>query len=82
MSYDSTLARPVMRVPRDRAGEAIAGLRALGITHVLFVRDELARLDTYQLAIASPAIQQACAVIYEDHRVWVCRVDYSRFVLR
>ena len=80
VSYDSTMARHVMRVPRDKAGDAIAGLRALGITHVLFVRDELARLDTYPLAITSPAIQQACAVIYEDHRVWVCSLDYSRFV--
>jgi hypothetical protein len=76
--HDSTMARPVVRVPRDNVGEAIAQLRALGITHVLFDRDELKRLDAYRLAIASPAIQQACVVVYEDRRVRVCRLDYSR----
>jgi hypothetical protein len=76
--HDSTMARPVVRATGENVGDAVAGLRALGITHVLFDRDELARLDAYQLAIASPAIQQACAVVYEDRRVWVCRVDYSR----
>ena len=75
--HDATMARPAVSVTRDHVGEAIAGLRALGITHVLFDRDELARLDAYQLAIASPAFQQACAVVYEDRRMWVCRLDYS-----
>ena len=77
--YDSTMARPVLRAAREHVADAVAGLRRLGITHVLFDRDELARLDVYQLAIASPAIQQACLVVYEDRRVWVCRLDYSRF---
>ena len=62
----------------NNPGAAVTGLRALGITHVLFDRDELARLDADQLAIASPAIQQACAVVYKDRRAWVCRLDYSR----
>ena len=78
ISYDSTMARPAVRVSRDNLGAAVIGLRALGITHVLFERDELARLDADQLAIASPAIQQACGVVYKDRRAWVCRLDYSR----
>ena len=78
ISHDSTMARPAVGVARDNVGAAVTGLRALGITHILFDRDELARLDAYQLAIASPAIQQACAVVYKDRRAWVCRLDYSR----
>ena len=78
ISYDATIARPAVGVARDDVGAAAAGLRALRITHVLFKRDQLVRLDAYKLAIASPAIQQACAVVYEDRRAWVCRLDYSR----
>ena len=76
--HDSTMARPAVRPAREHVGDAVAALRALGVTHVLFDRDELARLDAYQLAIASPAVQQACTVVYEDRRMWVCRLDYSR----
>ena len=78
ISHDSTMARPAVGVARDNVDAAVTGLRALGITHILFDRDELARLDAYQLAIASPAIQQACAVVYKDRRAWVCRLDYPR----
>jgi 4-amino-4-deoxy-L-arabinose transferase-like glycosyltransferase len=78
VSYDATIARPAVAVSADDIGAAAAALRALGITHVLFERHELARLDADKLAIGSPALQQACAVVYDDRRVWVCRLEYSR----
>ena len=78
VSYDSTIARPAVGVTAGSTGAAVAALRALGITHVLFDRRELVRLNAGNLAIGSPAIQQACTVVYEDRQVWVCRLDYSR----
>jgi Dolichyl-phosphate-mannose-protein mannosyltransferase len=78
VSYDSTVARPAVSATAENAGAAVAALRALGITHVLFDRRELERLHAETLAIGSPAIQRACTVFYEDRRVWVCRLDYSR----
>lgn len=78
VSYDSTIARAAVSVTAENASAAVAALRALGITHVLFDRRELERLHAETLAIGSSAIQQACTVFYEDRRVWVCRLDYSR----
>jgi hypothetical protein len=78
LSYDATIARAAVGVSRDDPPIAIAALRRLGITHVLFDRRELARIDGERLAIGSPAIQQACAVAYDDRRVWVCELDYRR----
>jgi 4-amino-4-deoxy-L-arabinose transferase-like glycosyltransferase len=78
LSYDATMARPAVSVPAADVPRAADALRALGITHVLFDRRELTRLQGETLALGSTALQQACTVDYDDRRFWVCRLDYER----
>jgi hypothetical protein len=74
--HDAVMARTAVWTARD-AGEAMSALRRLGVTHVLFNRRELPDLEKADLPIASPAVQQACATQYQDHRYRLCRIDYS-----
>jgi hypothetical protein len=60
LSYDATMARRAVFVPPAELPRAAAALRQLGITHVLFDRRELARLDGTTLALGSAAFEQAC----------------------
>jgi 4-amino-4-deoxy-L-arabinose transferase-like glycosyltransferase len=78
LSYDATMARPAVSVRAADLPRAAAALRDLGITHVLFDRRELQRLDGATLALGSAAFEQACTREFDDRRFWVCRVDYQR----
>ena len=79
IAHDATVARPaVWGAPAAHISEGVEALRRLGLTHILYDRRELARPETAGLAIASPAVQQACVPEYDDGRYWVCRLDYSR----
>ena len=82
VSYDATAARPAVGIGRDDPDAAVRGLRRLGITHVLFDRRELTRIGGEALAIGSQPFQQACDVVYDDRRVWVCAIDYRRLPQR
>ncbi len=78
ISHDATSARAAVWGGSDkRVGTTLAALRALGITHILFDRRELARLQPEALAVASPEFMQACVAEYDDGQYWVCGVDYS-----
>jgi dolichyl-phosphate-mannose-protein mannosyltransferase len=76
--YDAAIARSGVWVGKQELGRAADALHRLGITHVLFDRRELSRLNDDWLVLASPAFQQACTVEYSDRRFFVCRVDYTR----
>ena len=78
ISHDATSARTAVWGGSDKRVETtLAALRALGITHILFDRRELARLQPEALAVASPEFMQACVAEYDDGHYWVCGVDYS-----
>jgi hypothetical protein len=76
--YDATIARPAVWADAGELDEAVAVLRRLRITHVLFDKRELARLTAESRALASPAFQQACTPEYTDRWFQVCRIDFSR----
>ncbi len=78
LPYDATMARPAVGPSAGESRLAIAALRHLGITHVLFDRRELARMEADKLAIGSAAVQRLCVPEYEDRRFWLCRLDYPR----
>ncbi len=78
LSYDATVARgAVWGTDARDAHAAVAALRSLKVTHVLFDRRQLAGAAG-ALAIASPRLLQACMPEYDDGRYWVCRLDYER----
>ncbi|MDQ3347162.1 MAG: glycosyltransferase family 39 protein [Acidobacteriota bacterium] len=79
VSHDATIARgAVWGAGAEDVDAAVAALRHLEITHVLFDRRRLGGAHTETLAIASPGMQQACIPEYDDGRYWVCRLDYGR----
>jgi hypothetical protein len=78
--YDSAMAQAAVFTPALEWHRAATALRALRITHVLFDRRELDRVQGATLAIGSPAIQQACTTEYDDRRFWICRLDYARLL--
>jgi 4-amino-4-deoxy-L-arabinose transferase-like glycosyltransferase len=78
--HDSALATPVLSATAEESSRAADALRNLGITHVLFDRRELARLDPDNRAVASPEFQRGCISDYDDRRFWLCRIDYARLL--
>jgi 4-amino-4-deoxy-L-arabinose transferase-like glycosyltransferase len=76
--FDATIARPAVWSGAEELQTAVAALRRLGITHVLFDRRELSRLAAEARVSASTAFQHACTVEYEDSRFFVCRIEYGR----
>jgi hypothetical protein len=82
VSHDATTARPaVWGTPAENIAAAVAALRRLGITHVLFDRRELSRLNADSLAITAPEMRQACASEFDDGRYWLCRLNYTRLAV-
>ncbi|MGE5360064.1 MAG: ArnT family glycosyltransferase [Bacteroidales bacterium] len=68
-------ARPVWALGDGQAASVRRGLKHLGVTHVIFDRNELASLERADLAIASPAFRaNALTLEYEDRGGSVYRV--------
>jgi hypothetical protein len=77
--FDATIARPAVWRGPDELDAAVASLRGLGITHVLFDRRDLVVLREDGRVLASAAFQAACAPEYADNRFVLCGIDYGRF---
>jgi hypothetical protein len=80
MPHDATIARSAVWVGAQDLDPAVASLRRLGITHVLFDQRELSLMSAKSLVLASSRFQQACTPEYSDGRFRVCRIDYSRLM--
>lgn len=79
LAHDATRARPaVWGADRAQAPQAVAALRRLGITHVLFDRRQMQDREALALALASFEVQQACERQFDDGRYWLCRLEYDR----
>ena len=77
--FDATIARPAVWRSADELDAAVAALRGLGITHVLFDRRDLVTLREDGRVLASAAFQDGCAPEYSDNRFVLCGIDYGRF---
>jgi len=79
ISHDATEARgAIWGAGAQDLHAAVAALRRLEITHVLFDRRQPGGPNTDALGIASPRLQQACIPEYDDGRYWLCRLEYER----
>ena len=78
--HDATIARSAVWVGAQDLDPAVASMRRLGITHVLFDQRELSQMSAKSLVLASSRFQQACTPEYSDGRFSVCRIDYGRLM--
>jgi hypothetical protein len=78
--HDATIASRAVWVGDRDFDPAVASLRHLGITHVLFDQRELSQMSAKSFVLASSRFQQACTPEYSDGRFSVCRIDYGRLM--
>jgi hypothetical protein len=76
---DATLSRGSWARGSGADAAVLATLARLGITHVLFDKDWLARMDRERAALASPSFRRdSLELEYEDSRALVYRVAPTR----